>query len=100
MIEAGLFEEAEAMIEFRQHNSLQTIGYKEIYSFLDGFIDKTEAIRLLKRNSRRFAKRQMTWFKKNEQIKWFAPDQIDEITDYIIRCSAPSSSASTQDSEV
>ena len=83
MIEAGLFEEAQSFIKLRQHNALQTIGYKEIFDFIDGRIDKIEAIRLLKRNSRRFAKRQMTWFKKNQQIKWFAPTQIGQIIAYI-----------------
>ena len=83
MIGAGLFEEAQAVMKLRQHNALQTIGYKEVFDYLDGIIDKPEAIRLLKRNSRRFAKRQMTWFKKNPHIKWFAPTQLDEIKSYI-----------------
>jgi len=83
MIGAGLFEEVQSLLKLRQHNALQTIGYKEVFDFLDGRFDKMEAIRLLKRNSRRFAKRQMTWFKKNQRIKWFAPNQIDQIISYI-----------------
>lgn len=79
MIEAGLFEEAERMLPFRQHNALQTVGYSEIFGYLDGLYDKKEAIRLLKRNSRRYAKRQLTWFKKNESIHWFEPTHFDEI---------------------
>jgi len=62
---------------------LQTVGYKEIFDYLDGKYDKEEAIRLLKRNSRRFAKRQMTWFKKDGDIKWFKPTAHDKILGYI-----------------
>ena len=79
MIEAGLFEEAKNFYPQRELNALQTVGYQEIFGFLDGFYDKEEAIRLLKRNSRRYAKRQMTWFKKDKEISWFKPDQIMEI---------------------
>ena len=83
MIEEGLFEEARGLVEFRQKNALQTVGYNEIFMYLDGMFDKTEAIRLLKRNSRRYAKRQITWFKRNINTKWFHPDQITAIEDYI-----------------
>lgn len=79
MIANGLFEEARRMLPFREHNALQTVGYSEIFGYLDGHYDKQEAIRLLKRNSRRYAKRQLTWFKKNESIHWFEPTQFDEI---------------------
>ena len=79
MIDAGLFEEAESLLEYRNHNALQTVGYSEIFGFLDGDYDREEAIRLLKRNSRRYAKRQMTWFRKYEDIHWFDPNQKAEI---------------------
>ncbi len=79
MIQAGLFEEAEKLYPFKELNALQTVGYQEIFGFLDGKYDKTEAIRLLKRNSRRYAKRQMTWFKKDENTHWFQPDHTEEI---------------------
>lgn len=79
MIANGLFEEAEKMKQYRHHNALQTVGYSEIYGYLDNEYDKEEAIRLLKRNSRRYAKRQLTWFKKNESIHWFEPTQYNEI---------------------
>ena len=79
MVENGLFEEAQRMLPYRQHNALQTVGYTEIFGYLDGHYDKQEAIRLLKRNSRRYAKRQLTWFKKNESVHWFEPTQIDQI---------------------
>ena len=80
MIEAGLFEEAEALHQFKEMNALQTVGYKEIFDFMDGKYDKEEAVRLHKRNSRRYAKRQMTWFKADPEIKWFdAVTPVDEI---------------------
>lgn len=79
MIEQGLFEEATRLYPYKDKNALQTVGYKEIFDHLDGQYDKAEAIRLLKRNSRRYAKRQMTWFNKDPEVRWFAPDQIDEI---------------------
>lgn len=83
MIEDGLFEEARDLYEYREHNALQTVGYKEVYGFMEGSYDKEEAIRLLKRNSRRYAKRQLTWFRKYEDIHWFEPNQISEIKDLI-----------------
>lgn len=83
MIEAGLFAEAESVLAHKDSNALQTIGYKEIYEYLAGTYDKEEAIRLLKRNSRRFAKRQLTWFKKNSSIKWFDPANLELIINYI-----------------
>ncbi|SMP22483.1 tRNA dimethylallyltransferase [Algoriphagus winogradskyi] len=83
MIEAGLFDEADALFGKRHLNALQTVGYSEIFGFLEGKYDKEEAIRLLKRNSRRYAKRQMTWFKKDESIHWFSPDKQDEILKFV-----------------
>ncbi len=79
MIEAGLFEEAERMYPMKSLNALQTVGYQEIFGFFDGHYDKEEAIRLLKRSSRHYAKRQLTWFKKDKEVRWFRPDQVQEI---------------------
>jgi len=79
MIDQGLFEEAESLIQYKDHNALQTVGYSEIFSYLEGEYDREEAIRLLKRNSRRYAKRQLTWFRKDPEIKWYEPNQIDEM---------------------
>ncbi|MEQ8239729.1 MAG: tRNA (adenosine(37)-N6)-dimethylallyltransferase MiaA, partial [Cyclobacteriaceae bacterium] len=70
MILSGLFDEAKRLYPFRKHNALQTVGYKEIFDFIDGKYDFEEAVRLLKRNSRRYAKRQQTWFKKESDIRW------------------------------
>lgn len=79
MIADGLFDEAERLYAFRHHNALQTVGYQEIFDYMEGKYDRDEAIRLLKRNSRRYAKRQMTWFKRDENIRWFHPDLWEEI---------------------
>lgn len=83
MIEDGLFDEAKRLFDFRNHNALQTVGYSEIYGFMEGTYDKEEAIRLLKRNSRRYAKRQLTWFRKYDDIHWFEPDQEIRMKDLI-----------------
>lgn len=78
MIDQGLFEEAESLKAYKEHNALQTVGYSEIFGFMDGAYDREEAIRLLKRNSRRYAKRQMTWFKKDEEIYWMQPNDLEK----------------------
>lgn len=83
MIARGLFEEAQGLYAYRDKNALQTVGYQEIFGFMDGQYDKQEAVRLLKRNSRRYAKRQLTWFKRDEQIRWFKPDDTSSIMEYI-----------------
>lgn len=83
MIGQGLFEEAEGLFPHRDLNALQTVGYTEIFGYLKGDYDKEEAIRLLKRNSRRYAKRQLTWFKRYPDIKWFHPSDIQEIFRFV-----------------
>jgi len=71
MIDTGLFKEAERLYPLKYLNALQTVGYQEIFDFMDGKYYRAEAIRLLKRNSRRYAKRQLTWFKRDPEIRWF-----------------------------
>lgn len=83
MIEAGLFKEAEDLKKWKDHNALQTVGYQEIYPFLEGDYSEEEAVRLLKRNSRRYAKRQLTWLRRDPEYQWFHPDEFDSIEDYI-----------------
>jgi len=83
MIAEGLFEEASLLLPYRELNALQTVGYKEIFEYLDGKYDRDEAIRLLKRNSRRYAKRQLTWLKKDNSYAWFHPSEVDRIIQYI-----------------
>lgn len=83
MIEAGLFEEAKALYPYRTHNALQTVGYQEIFDFMEGKYDRNEAIRLLKRNSRRYAKRQLTWFKRDQEIRWFSNTNASALVKFI-----------------
>jgi tRNA dimethylallyltransferase len=83
MLEQGLLQEAEALYPYRHHNALQTVGYKELFDYLEGKYDWAEAVRLLKRNSRRYAKRQLTWFHKYPDYTWFHPDQWQEILAFI-----------------
>ncbi|MEM6525055.1 MAG: tRNA (adenosine(37)-N6)-dimethylallyltransferase MiaA [Bacteroidota bacterium] len=84
MIDSGLFTEAKALYQYRLLNPLQTVGYKEIFDYINDSYDYNECVRLLKRNSRRYAKRQLTWFKKNDHIKWFSmPYTTNELLDYI-----------------
>jgi tRNA dimethylallyltransferase len=83
MIAQGLFEEAARVYPFKDKNALQTVGYQEIFEFMDGKYDREEAIRLLKRNSRRYAKRQLTWFKRDETITWFKPEELTGIVKHI-----------------
>ena len=83
MVSSGLFEEAERLYPFKELNALQTVGYKEIFDYLDGEYDRREAIRLLKRNSRRYAKRQLTWFNRDPSIEWFLPDEYDRVLAYV-----------------
>lgn len=79
MIEAGLEAEARALYPHRELNSLQTVGYRELFDYFDGTVSKDEAIELIKRNSRRYAKRQMTWFGRDESITWLDPSHPEEV---------------------
>jgi len=83
MIKNGLFKEAEELFSYKKLNALQTVGYKEIFGYLEGEYGKAEAIRLLKRNSRRYAKRQLTWFKKDAEVQWFNAKEVDVMMNYI-----------------
>jgi tRNA dimethylallyltransferase len=83
MIQAGLLEEVRSLYPYRHLNALQTVGYTELFGYLEGLYDWEEAVRLLKRNSRRYAKRQLTWFRRDEEIRWFHPDQLEEIVAWI-----------------
>ncbi len=83
MVERGLEEEVKSLIPYRNHSALKTVGYAEYFSYFEGEIPLEKAVELVKRNSRRYAKRQMTWFKKNESIQWFNPDFKGDILAYI-----------------
>lgn len=83
MMEEGLEDEARALYPLRGLNALNTVGYKELFAFFDGSINREEAVRQIQSNSRRYMRKQLTWFKHDEQIKWFHPDNIKEIINYL-----------------
>jgi tRNA dimethylallyltransferase len=83
MLASGLEAEAKSVIDFREHYALKTVGYREIYEHLDGEYDREEMVRLLKRNSRRYAKRQMTWFKNQDEFQWFDAKNEAEIISFV-----------------
>ena len=84
MISEGLIEEAKSLHSNKERNALQTVGYRELFQYFEGAISKEEAISEIKKNTRRFAKRQNTWFKKNEAIQWFNYEtEAGEIINYI-----------------
>lgn len=81
MMQDGLLDEAKTVLPFRDRNALQTVGYRELFDHLEGFISLEKAVELIKQNSRHYAKRQLTWFKKDAGIKWIdaADDNIEKI---------------------
>lgn len=83
MMTDGFLEEARKVYPFRNLNSLNTVGYKELFKYFDGEWTLETAIEKIKRNSRVYARKQMTWFKRDEQIRWFHPDQEEEIMAYL-----------------
>jgi tRNA dimethylallyltransferase len=76
-------DEVKVLLPFREHNALQTVGYKEVFEFLDGIYDEKTMIEHLKRNSRRYAKRQMTWFKNQDDFRWFEAADLEGIKTHI-----------------
>lgn len=83
MIDAGLVEEARSVYPFRDLNSLNTVGYKELFTYFDGTCSLEEAIDLIQRNTRKYARKQLTWFRRDEQIVWFEPNQLADVISYI-----------------
>lgn len=83
MLESGLVEEVKGLSSFRDQNALKTVGYKEVFSFLDGEIEYDNMIELLKRNTRRYAKRQLTWFKNKDNFEWFDAQDFGKIKAFI-----------------
>lgn len=79
MVDAGLEEETQGVYRLRHLNALNTVGYREWFAFFDGEIPREKAIELIKRNSRRYARKQLTWFRKDPEIHWFEPQQTTEI---------------------
>lgn len=83
MIKAGLESEARNLYQFRFLNALNTVGYREFFDFFDGKSTKEEAIELIKRNTRRYARKQLTWFRKDPDMNWFEPDQVNQVINLI-----------------
>ena len=83
MMADGLLEEARSMYPMRSMNALNTVGYKELFDYFDGRWPLEEAVERIKGNTRRYARKQLTWFKKDEHIRWFHPDDKQAIMNYI-----------------
>lgn len=83
MMEEGLMEEVKSLMSFRHLNALATVGYQELFRHLDGELTLDEAIVLIKKNTRHYARRQLTWFRNEDGINWFHPDPVDEIIAHI-----------------
>jgi tRNA dimethylallyltransferase len=83
MIAQGLVEEVRELLPHKDQNALQTVGYPEIFAYLDGKISLDKAIDLIKKNTKQYARRQMTWFRKDKEIKWFAPSAIEEMKGHL-----------------
>lgn len=83
MMANGLLDEVKAMLPFRNENALNTVGYKELFNYLDGIWSLDEAVERIKGNTRRYARKQLTWFKRDEQMTWFHPDNQANIMNYI-----------------
>ena len=83
MVEEGLVEEFEQVKQHRGHNALKTVGYQELFNYEDGIFSLEEAIEKIKVHTRRYAKRQITWFRKIPGIEWFSPTEINEIIQYL-----------------
>lgn len=82
MMADGLLEEARSVYQYRHLNSLNTVGYKELFAYFDGACSLDEAVDLIKRNSRKYARKQLTWYRHDPEIKWFEPEQFQEIVAY------------------
>jgi tRNA dimethylallyltransferase len=83
MIENGLVDEVKSLLPYRHLNALNTVGYKEIFQYLDSEITLGQAVTNIKTNTRRYAKRQLTWFNRTDDYTWFEPTQLTEIIEYI-----------------
>ncbi len=81
MIDAGLLDEVKSLLPNQQLNALQTVGYSELFDYLNGKCSLDESIRLIKQNSRHYAKRQITWMNKNENLVWLDDDYLRIILD-------------------
>ena len=83
MVAAGLEEEARGLLPFRSLNALNTVGYREWFSFFDGACTREETIAQIKSNTRRYARKQLTWFRRDQAITWFHPDETEKLITFI-----------------
>lgn len=83
MIKAGLVNEVKALLPFKDYNALNTVGYKEIFEYLDGKISLKRATDLIKRNSRRYAKKQLTWFRRDSSVTWFQYNELEQLDSWL-----------------
>jgi len=83
MMEAGLLDEVKGLLSYRHYNALNTVGYTELFDYLDGKTDLHTAVEKIKQNTRRFAKRQLTWFRRDDNTRWFEPGQLQEVITYL-----------------
>ncbi|WP_131539028.1 tRNA (adenosine(37)-N6)-dimethylallyltransferase MiaA [Pedobacter nototheniae] len=83
MMELGLLDEVKSLLPYRTFNALNTVGYAELFDYVDGKVDLETTVSAIKQNTRRFAKRQLTWFRRDEEIKWFEPDDTEEVIRFI-----------------
>ena len=83
MMNKGLLEEVRSLTAFQNVNALQTVGYKELFDYLNGNIALADAVEEIKKNTRQYAKRQMTWFRKDKEYRWFDPRQLDIIINFL-----------------
>ena len=84
MMKKGFLKEAEGLIGLKNLNALNTVGYKELFDYQEGRWTLEDAVERIKGNTRRYARKQLTWYKKDEQMKWFHPDQKEDIINYIL----------------
>ncbi|MCR4921446.1 MAG: tRNA (adenosine(37)-N6)-dimethylallyltransferase MiaA [Bacteroidaceae bacterium] len=83
MMDEGFLEEARALLPYRHENALNTVGYKEIFAYFDGKMSYIDAVERIKKNTRVYAKKQMTWFQRDKEINWFHPNQEAEILTFV-----------------
>lgn len=83
MMADGLLDEVKGLVEKRHTNALNTVGYKELFDYLDGRWPLEEAVERIKGNTRRYARKQLTWYKRDEDMRWFHPNDIQDILNYI-----------------
>lgn len=86
MVEYGLVKEALEMYPYRSLNALNTVGYKEMFDYLDGLVTLEQTVFRIQSNTRCYARKQLTWYKRDEKMRWFAPNNVEEILNYIDSC--------------